>query len=438
VEIADSGVYGDDEIICRLRDGDEGPSVEIALSHRWPVRIPRPVGRRLASDEPMLTGQRILDSLFPVARGGTASIPGGFGTGKTILLETVAKWCDADVIVYVGCGERGNELAGLLAEFSELEDPRSGRKLLERTVVVANTSNMPVSAREASIYTGITVAEYFRDQGLQVALMADSTSRWAEALREVSGRLGELPGEAGYPAYLSSRLADFYERAAKVETLAGTQGSVTILGAVSPPSGDFSEPVTIHTRRYVGCLWALDVRRAHARFYPAIHPLQSYSVVAKGLARWWHAQKCTRWEELRRRFLTLLEEEARLERMARIIGRDAMPERQRLVLLCAQLVNQAFLRQSAFSTVDRYATPARQAVMMRLIGSFIEGAEQLLEAGVAPERIAGSKIFRALMRMSEEIPEGDWERYSDLDRALTATFRSLLESEREGKVESGV
>jgi V/A-type H+-transporting ATPase subunit A len=429
VEIADEGIYGDEETICRLRGGD-GRTAAIALTHRWPVRLPRPVDRRLAADEPMLTGQRILDALFPVARGGTAAIPGGFGTGKTVLLETIAKWCRADVIVYVGCGERGNELAGLLTEFTELEDPRSGRRLLERTVVIANTSNMPVSAREASIYTGITVAEYFRDQGLHVALMADSTSRWAEALREVSGRLGELPGEAGYPAYLSSRLADFYERAAKVRTLGGAEGSVTVLGAVSPPSGDFSEPVTMHTRRYVGCLWALDVRRAQARFYPAIHPLQSYSIVAQGLARWWHAQNCTRWEELRRRFLTLLEEEARLERMARIIGRDAMPERQRMVLLCAQLVNQAFLRQSAFSEIDRYSTPARQAVMMRLIGAFIEGAEQLLEAGVAPERIAESGVFRGLMRMGEDIPEGDWEAFSALDRELNATVRSLLAAER--------
>jgi V/A-type H+-transporting ATPase subunit A len=424
IEIADSGSYREDLPICRIRD-ELGEVHAVALSHHWPVRIPRPVAKRLPSDEPMLTGQRVLDCLFPIARGGTAAIPGGFGTGKTVLLETVAKWCDADVIVYVGCGERGNELAGLLAEFGELEDPRSGRLLLERTVVIANTSNMPVSAREASIYTGITVAEYFRDQGLNVTLMADSTSRWAEALREVSGRLGELPGEGGYPAYLSSRLADFYERAARVRTLGGAHGSVSVLGAVSPPSGDFSEPVTNHTRRYVGCLWALDVRRAQARFYPAIHPLTSYSVSASGLARWWHAEGCTRWEDLRRRFLTLLEDEARLERMARIIGRDAMPARQRLVLLCAQLINQAFLRQSAFSEIDRYATPQRQAVMMRLIGSFIDAAETLLEAEIPPERIAQAPIFRALMRMGEEIPDGDWERFSELDRELTATVRRL-------------
>ncbi len=429
VEIADQGEYREDEVVCRLRD-EAGRTQDLAMGHRWPVRVPRPVKKRLPSDEPMLTGQRVLDCLFPVPRGGTASIPGGFGTGKTVLLETVAKWCNADVIVYVGCGERGNELAGLLAEFGELEDPRSGRRLLERTVVIANTSNMPVSAREASIYTGITIAEYFRDQGLNVALMADSTSRWAEALREVSGRLGELPGEGGYPAYLSSRLADFYERAARVKTLGGSTGSVTLLGAVSPPSGDFSEPVTMHTRRYVGCLWALDVRRAQARFYPAIHPLQSYSVVAQNLARWWHGQGCTRWEELRRRFLTLLEDEARLERMARIIGRDAMPERQRLTLLCAQLVNQAFLRQSAFSEIDRYATPARQAVMMRLIGSFVDAATGLLEAGVAPEAIAEAPIFRGLMRMGEEIAEGEWEAFSELEQELRTTVRELMSRAR--------
>jgi V/A-type H+-transporting ATPase subunit A len=430
VYLAPAGDYPEDATVCRLRDA-KGQVYELAMSHYWPVRIPRPVLKRLPSDEPMVTGQRVIDCLFPISRGGTAAVPGGFGTGKTVLLETVAKWCDADVIVYVGCGERGNELAGLLSEFLELEDPRSGRPLLERTVVIANTSNMPVSAREASIYTGITVAEYYRDQGLNVTLMADSTSRWAEALREVSGRLGELPGEAGYPAYLSSRLADFYERAAKVRTLGGSIGAVTVLGAVSPPSGDFSEPVTNHTKRYIGCLWALDVHRAHARFYPAIHPLQSYSVVAKSLARWWHGKNCTRWEELRRHFLTLLEEEARLERMARIIGRDAMPEHQRLVLLCAQLVNQAFLRQSAFSAIDRYATPERQAVMMRLIGRFIEGAEGLLAEGIAPEAIAAKPVFRSLMRMGEEIPEGDWDRYASLDRELTETLRRLRQAREE-------
>ncbi len=437
VEIRGVGEYLDNEPLCRIRRADGG-FCEIAMTHEWPVRMPRPVTKRLASDEPMLTGQRLIDCLFPVARGGTGAIPGGFGTGKTMLLETVAKWCNADVIVYVGCGERGNEMAGLLAEFTELEDPRTGRPLMERTLVIANTSNMPVSAREASIYTGITVAEYFRDQGLNVTLMADSTSRWAEALREVSGRLGELPGEAGYPAYLSSRLADFYERAARVRTLGGDIGSVTVLGAVSPPSGDFSEPVTTHTKRYVGCLWGLDAKRAQARFYPAIHPLQSHSLVASSLARWWHTTGCTRWEELRRRFLTLLEEEAHLERMARIIGRDAMPPRQRLVLLCAQLINEGFLRQSAFSENDRYATPERQAVMMRLIGAFIEGTERLLDAGIPPEAIAEEPIFRRLTRMGEEIPEGDWDVFAGLDRELAATVRRLIEGARADTALEGV
>ena len=275
VELATDGEYGPDDTVCRL--GTAAGVVELSMSHRWPVRVARPVGKRLPADRPLLTGQRILDTLFPVARGGRAALPGGFGTGKTVLQQTLCKWSDADVVVYVGCGERGNEMAEVLQELPELDDPRTGRRLLERTVIIANTSNMPVAAREASIYTGVTVAEYFRDQGLSVALMADSTSRWAEALREISGRLGELPAESGYPAYLSSRLAEFYERAGRVQTLSGAEGSLTIVGAVSPPGGDFSEPVTKHTERYVRCLWSLDPARAHARIYPAIHPLASYS-----------------------------------------------------------------------------------------------------------------------------------------------------------------
>jgi V/A-type H+-transporting ATPase subunit A len=418
------GEYPEDQPLCWLR-AESGERQPVAMSHHWPVRQPRPVAQRLPSDEPLLTGQRILDCLFPVARGGKAAIPGGFGTGKTVMLETLAKWCNADVIVYVGCGERGNELAGMLEEFTHLEDPRTGRLLAERTVIIANTSNMPVAAREASIYTGVTVAEYFRDQGLHVALMGDSTSRWAEALREVSGRLGELPGEGGYPAYLSSRLAEFYERAALVRTLNGQTGSVTLMGAVSPPSGDFSEPVTSHTKRYIRCLWALDAKRAHARFYPAIHPLQSYSVDADGLARWWHAEGCTRWQELRSRFLILLEEQARLERMARIIGKDAMPVRQRYTLLCAELINEAFLRQSAFSKIDRTASPARQAVMMRLLGQFLEQSEKAIDKGATPETIQQTPIFRRLMRMSEEIGEGEWEQFSELSREMDRALGAL-------------
>jgi V/A-type H+-transporting ATPase subunit A len=424
VALVDEGEYDDDATICRLRD-ESGREHELSMRHYWPVRSPRPVLARLPSDQPMLTGQRVLDAILPLARGGKAAIPGGFGTGKTVLLETIAKWCHADVIVYVGCGERGNELAGLLDELMELEDPGSGRLLRERTVIIANTSNMPVSAREASIYTGVTVAEYFRDQGLHVALMADSTSRWAEALREVSGRLGELPGEGGYPAYLSSRLADFYERAARVRTLGGEEGSVTLMGAVSPPSGDFSEPVTAHTRRYIRTLWALDAERARARFYPAIHPLQSYSEDAPNLARWWHGKGCTRWSELRRLFLVLLEEQARLERMARIIGKDALPPRQRFTLLCADLVNEAFLRQSAYSENDRYATPDRQAVMMRLLGRFIELARDAVASGTAPEELTRKEVYRRLLRMGEDIAEGDWEQFSVLDKQIESTIAAL-------------
>jgi V/A-type H+-transporting ATPase subunit A len=389
------------------------------------VRAPRPSRARLGNDEPLLTGQRVVDCVFPIARGGRAAIPGGFGTGKTILLEALAKWCNADVIVYVGCGERGNEIAGVLEEFPELEDPRSGRKLMERTVIIANTSNMPVSAREASIYTGVTVAEYFRDQGLHVALMADSTSRWAEALREVSGRLGELPGEGAYPAYLSSRLAEFYERAGRVRTLAGEEGSVTIMGSVSPPSGDFSEPVTSHTKRYIRSFWALDVKRAQARFYPAIHPLQSYSEDVAALGAWWQAAGNPRWPELRRRFLTLLEDQARLDRMARIIGKDAMPPRQQLILLCAELVNEAFMRQSAFSENDCFCSPARQTAMMTLLARFAELAEQAVAAGTAVEALAQLPLTRRLARMGEDIPEAELAKFQTLATELEQAFTPL-------------
>ncbi|HEY0837076.1 MAG TPA: V-type ATP synthase subunit A, partial [Azospirillum sp.] len=317
LDIAPAGDYADDAPICRLRDA-AGAMRELAMSHDWPVRRARPVAARLPADAPLMTGQRVLDALFPVALGGKAAIPGGFGTGKTVLLEALVKSCSADVIIYLGCGERGNEMASALEEITALADAKTGRPMAERTVIVANTSNMPVAAREASIYCAVTIAEFFRDQGLDVALMADSTSRWAEALREVSGRLGELPGEGGYPAYLGSRLAEFYERGGRVRTLGGALGSVTLFGSVSPQAGDFSEPVTSHTTRYVRSFWALDAKRAQARFYPAIHPLQSYSEDAQAVAGWWGkvfadlggaavAEEGNAWEILRRRVLTLLD-----------------------------------------------------------------------------------------------------------------------------------
>jgi len=424
VEIAAAGSYAESASVCTLRATDGGTRA-LAMSHDWPVRVPRPARSRLAAEAPLVTGQRILDSLFPVALGGKAAIPGGFGTGKTVLLEALAKGCSADVIVYLGCGERGNELAGVLEEFPQLTDPRTGRALMERTVVIANTSNMPVAAREASIYSAVTVAEYFRDQGLHVALMADSTSRWAEALREVSGRFGELPGEGGYPAYLSSRLADFYERAAVVETLGAGRGSVTLIGAISPPSGDFSEPVTSHTKRYVRAYWALDAKRAQARFYPAVHPLQSYAEDARSFAPWWATHGNAQWLALRKRFLTLLDEQARLERMARIIGRDALPVRQQLTLFCAELVNDAFLRQSAFSPVDRVCSPQRQGAMMRLIAKFIDHAEAAVGAGLHPERLATLACLRPVQRMGEEIGDDAIERLAELEARIDREFAAL-------------
>jgi V/A-type H+-transporting ATPase subunit A len=422
--LAAPGEYRSDEVLARL-ENDAGGRFELTMQHDWPVRRPRPVRGRLAAQAPMITGQRILDTLFPVARGGRAALPGGFGTGKTVLQEALAKWCDADVIVYVGCGERGNEMAEVLDEFPRLEDPRRGRPLAERTVIIANTSNMPVAAREASIYTAITVAEYFRDQGLNVALMADSTSRWAEALREVSGRLGELPGEAGYPAYLSSRLAEFYERAARVTALAGTEGSVTIIGAISPPAGDFSEPVTLHTKRYVRCFWALDRQRAQARFYPAIHPLLSYGADVAALADFWKRSGNPDWLLQRQRVLELLEAQSHLERMARIVGRDALPATQQARLLCADLVNEGFLRQSSFSPVDRYCSPARQVAMLSVLLHFTDRADAAVAAGVAPAQIGALPLLRQLQRLGEEFGEDDLLRLRQLPRQIDYEFDQL-------------
>ena len=349
-KIAPAGSYREDQILLTLQT-EGGDSVELSMSQRWPVRRPRPVGQRLPLHAPLLTGQRIIDGLFPVARGGKAAMPGGFGTGKTVLQQNLAKWCDADVIVYIGCGERGNEMTAVLHEFPELEDPRTGRRLIERSVIIANTSNMPVAAREASIYTGVTVAEYFRDQGLDAALMADSTSRWAEALREISGRLGELPAEGGYPAYLSSRKAD--------------------------------------------------------------------------LAAWWRDQEHPERERQRQRFLGLLEEQARLERMARIVGKEALPARQQLTLLCAELLNDAFLRQNAFSTTDRYTSPRRQIAMMRTLDQFFDRAEQAVELGVAVTEIQSLPLLRRLRRMGEDIPEEQPEGFEDLQHRLDEAFAEL-------------
>lgn len=437
IEAWPAAAYNETDCVCVVRS-DRGELHRLSMRHSWPVRVPRPIRRRLPALAPLVTGQRILDSLFPIAQGGKGAIPGGFGTGKTVLLEALAKGCNADIIVYLGCGERGNEMAGVLDEFPRLIYPRTGRPLMERTVIIANTSNMPVAAREASIYSAITVAEYFRDQGLHVALMADSTSRWAEALREVSGRFGELPGEGGYPAYLSSRLAEFYERAALVETLNGDTGSVTVMGAISPPSGDFSEPVTSHSKRYVRSFWALDVKRAHARFYPAINPLQSYAEDARQFEPWWQQQGNSQWLSLRRQFLMLLEEQSKLERMARIIGKDALPLRQQVTLICAELVNDAFLRQSAFSEVDRVATPARQSAMMRLIGRFVDLAQQAVDSGVRPDQIVLLDCMRPLQRMAEEIGNDELYRFTELEDRVEREFARITKKGESDHVAAGI
>ena len=425
VSVVAAGEYTEDEPICTVR-GADGSATGLSLSQHWPVRQPRPSRRRLPLAGPMITGTRILDTLFPIARGGRAAIPGSFGTGKTVLQQSLAKWSDADIIVYVGCGERGNEMAEVLDEFPRLEDPRNGRPLMERTVIIANTSNMPVAAREASIYTAVTVAEYFRDQGLNVALMADSTSRWAEALREVSGRLGELPGEAGYPAYLSSRLAQFYERAGRVSTLGGSEGSVSIIGAISPAAGDFSEPVTTHTRRSVRTFWALDRIRAQARFFPAIDPLQSYSADVEVLGHWWQVQGNPQWSAQRRRILELLESKSRLERMARIVGKDALPPAQQLTLLCADMVEEGVLRQSSFSTADRYCSPQRQTAILGVVTRFIDLAQSALERGASLDRITALPVRQVLLRVGETYGEDRIAAIGELRKQMDTEFAALI------------
>jgi len=423
--IADAGEYDDSATIASIVDAD-GESRSVGLSEYWPIRVPRPVSGRRPVRKPLVTGQRVLDTFFPVGKGGAGALPGGFGTGKTVLQQAVAKWCDADVIVYIGCGERGNEMAGVLDEFPKLEDPRSGRPLMERTVMIANTSNMPVAAREASIYTGITIAEYFRDEGLDVALFADSISRWAEALREISGRLEELPAEEGYPAYLPTRLAEFFERSGSFNTLAGDDSSLTVVATVSPPGGDFSEPVTSHTRRFVKSFWALDRVRAQARFYPAVDPLASYSEYLDATADWWKEHGGLRWSDRRDNMLTLLQEQRRLERMVKIVGRDALPKEQRLSLFCAEVFVEGFLRQSAFSSTDRYCEPEKQTAMLELLDRFIQLAREALEHDIDPEAIQALPVVRKLQRMGEDIENGDEASLKGLGDELEEAFDGLV------------
>ncbi|MBS7630358.1 V-type ATP synthase subunit A [Candidatus Bathyarchaeota archaeon] len=377
-------------------------SIGLRMMQTWPVRRPRPVKERLPLMMPLMTGQRVIDTFFPVAKGGAACIPGGFGTGKTVMLQQVSKWADADIIILIGCGERGNEMADVVAHFPEISDPRSGRLLIERTIIVANVSNMPVSAREASIYMGITLGEYYRDMGYDVAVMADSTSRWAEALRDMSGRLEEIPAESGYPAYLADRIAEIYERAGRVVTLGSDQriGSLTLLGAVSPPGGDFSEPVTTHTLRFVGTFWALDSELAFRRHFPAINWLRSFTRYMTVASKWWSKYE-RNWEQIRAKALELLEEAAEIEETARIIGEKAMPDEQRLILLLAELLREGFLVQSAFHEVDRYCEAEKQAALLKVIIDFYNLAEPIIRQGIPIEKIRELGIVSELMRLKE-------------------------------------
>lgn len=395
------GEFTVEEPVATLRT-PQGREEELKLMQVWPVRAPRPYKIRLPALEPLITGQRVVDSFFPVAKGGTAAIPGGFGTGKTVTLHQLAKWSDADIIIYVGCGERGNEMADVITHFPTLEDPRTGKKLIERSVFIANVSNLPVSAREASIYMGITIAEYYRDQGYGVALMADSTSRWAEALRDISGRLEEIPAEGGYPAYLSERVAEFYERSGRVVTLGSGEriGSVTIMGAVSPPGGDFSEPVTSLTLRFVGTLWALDTELAFRRHFPAINWLLSFSRYTDLLKDYW-SKHDPEWLRFRDRALALLEESSKIEETARIIGEKALPEEQRLILFISELIREGFLVQHAYHEVDTYCEPEKQAKMLRFFVELYDSLEPLVRAGIPVEKIREMPFVVEAMRLKE-------------------------------------
>jgi V/A-type H+-transporting ATPase subunit A len=390
------------------------------------------VRERLVPSVPLLTGQRIIDVFFPIAKGGTAAIPGGFGTGKTVTQHNLAKWCDADIIVYIGCGERGNEMTGVLTDFPALKDPRSGHPLLERTILIANTSNMPVAAREASIYTGVTIAEYFRDMGYHVAVMADSTSRWAEALREISGRLEEMPAEEGFPAYLATRLAEFYERAGSVRTLAGDEGSVSIVGAVSPPGGDFSEPVTQHTKRFVRCFWSLDKELASARFFPSINVMESYSDYDQSVEPWWREATGEDLGELKKRARLILREDNRLQQIVRLIGEDSLPEEQKMTVLAARLLKEGFLQQNAFDPVDMYALPDKQVKMLRAILRFCDMAQVLVRKGIPAYRLRDLESFQVLRRMKSTVKNEDPDQIDALIHELEEEmYRNFPIAERE-------
>ncbi|CAN5576235.1 ATP synthase subunit A [soil metagenome] len=427
-DIAKEGEYDLEHVIGQA-SSKNGDKIQLKMYHKWPVRKPRPYAERYDPTVPLVTGQRIIDTYFPITKGGTGAIPGGFGTGKTVTLHQIAKWADSKVVVYIGCGERGNEMTEVLVEFPHLIDPRSQRPLMERTVLVANTSNMPVAAREASIYTGVTMAEYYRDMGYDVVLVADSTSRWAEALREMSGRLEEMPAEEGYPSYLASRLAEFYERAGRIRALGSPDrsGSVTLVGAVSPSGADFTEPVTTHTIRFIKTFWALDTRLAYSRHYPSINWMQSYSGYLEDISKWWKENVSPDWYDLRAESYHILQREDTLKEIVRLLGPEALPDEEKLVLEVARMIKIGILQQNSFDKVDTYCGPAKQLKLVRLMVKFYKEAQKALKEGKSLADIRALPIITTLLRAKFEVTDEEISKLEEIDKQLSDSFKGIIE-----------
>ncbi len=426
LSVVPDGEYTIEEPLVTIQKKD-GSEAVLTMTQKWPIRVPRPTSRRYPASRPLVTGQRIVDTLFPLAKGGTAAIPGGFGTGKTMMQHQIAKWSDADIIIYIGCGERGNEMTQVLEEFSELDDPRTGNPLMERTTLIANTSNMPVAAREASLYSGLTLAEYYRDMGYHVAIMADSTSRWAEALRELSGRLEEMPAEEGFPAYLASRLSQFYERAGMVQNLNGTEGSVSIIGAVSPQGGDFSEPVTQNTKRFVRCFWGLDKSLAYARHFPAIQWLTSYSEYLSDLSGWYANHVDEDFVEDRNELVALLNQESSLMEIVKLIGADVLPDDQKLVLEIAKVIRLGFLQQNAFHKDDTCVPLKKQFKMMETILYLYKKSRALIAMGMPVSVLKEEKIFEHIIAIKYDVPNDSLELFDDYKKQIDEFYNSVIE-----------
>ena len=424
-EVMPDGEYTVNDTVAKIKD-KKGNETELTLLQKWPIRNPRPIKKRLPATKPLVTGQRVIDTVFPVAKGGAAAIPGGFGTGKTMTQHQLAKWCDADIIIYVGCGERGNEMTQVLTEFSDITDPKTGRPLLDRTMLIANTSNMPVAAREASIYTGITIAEYYRYMGYDTALMADSTSRWAEALREISGRLEEMPADEGFPAYLPSRLSEFYERSGYTENLNGTEGSITLIGAVSPQGSDFSEPVTQNTKRFTRCFWALDKSLAYARHYPAINWTLSYSEYTGDLANWYRDNVSPDFMKYREELCSLLLEENSLMEIVKLIGADVLPDDQKLVIEIARVIRVGFLQQNAFHADDTFVPLEKQFKMMHVILHLYHRAKEVVARQIPLSKITATGLFDKFTKMKYDVPNSNIEMLDDYIKETDAVMDGIL------------